>query len=127
MSAVGVASPRAQGQAMISTATAAVKATGALSVATAVSQKPSVAAASAITTGTKIADTWSARRCTGALPVWASSTRRAIWARAVTEPPRVPFTTRRPPAFHVDPGTASPGARYNEPGPALGREPHEAA
>ena len=56
MSAVGVASPSAHGQAMISTATAAVNATVALSVAAAVSQNPSVPTASAMTTGTKIAD-----------------------------------------------------------------------
>ena len=109
ISAVGVARPRAQGQAMISTATAAVNAVAALSVAAAVSQNPSVAAARAITTGTKTADTRSARRWTWALPVWASSTRRAIWARAVSAPTRVASTTRRPPALTVAPVTGSPG------------------
>ena len=52
-SAVGVASPSAHGQAMISTATAAVNANSADSPAP--SQKPSVATASPITIGTKIA------------------------------------------------------------------------
>ena len=33
-----------------------------------------------MTIGTKTAEIRSARRCTGALPVWASSTSRAIWA-----------------------------------------------
>ena len=107
--AVGVASPRAHGQAMISTATAAVNATVALSVAAAVSQNPSVATARAITTGTNTAATRSASRWTGALPVWASWTSRAIWARAVSAPTRVASTTSRPPALTVAPVTASPG------------------
>ena len=109
INAVGVARPRAQGQAMINTATAAVNAVVALSVAAAVSQKPSVAKARVITTGTKIADTRSARRWTSALPVWASSTIRPIWASAVSAPTRVARTTRRPPALTVAPATASPG------------------
>ena len=70
ISAVGVASPSAHGQAMISTATAAVNANVALSPVP--SQKPSVATASAMTTGTNTPETRSARRCTGALPVCAS-------------------------------------------------------
>ena len=65
-SAVGVASPSAHGQAMIRTATAAVKANSTDSPVPI--QKPSVAAASAITTGTKTPETRSARRWTGALP-----------------------------------------------------------
>ena len=68
ISAVGVARPRAHGQAMISTATAAVNAGRGASVAAAASQKPSVPAARAMTTGTKTAETRSARRWTGALP-----------------------------------------------------------
>ena len=86
ISAVGVASPSAHGQAMISTATAAVKANVAVSPVP--SQKPSVAAASAITIGTNTPETRSASRWTGALPVWASSTSRAIWASAVSAPTR---------------------------------------
>ena len=43
-------------------------------------QKPSVATAIASTTGTKIPDTRSASRCTGALPDCASVTSRPIWA-----------------------------------------------
>ena len=102
-----MASPRAHGQAMISTATAAVNAGGADSPAP--SQKPRVATASAMTIGTKTAEIRSARRCTGALPVWASSTSRAIWASAVSAPTRVARTTSRPPALTVAPVTASPG------------------
>ena len=62
-----------------------------------------------MTTGTNTAETRSASRCTGALPVWASVTRRAIWASAVSAPTRVARTTSRPPALTVAPATASPG------------------
>jgi len=107
ISAVGVARPRAHGQAMIRTATAAVKATSASDPVP--SQKPSVATDSVMTTGTNTAETRSARRCTGALPVWASSTSRAIWASWVSAPTRVARTSSRPPAFTVAPTTTSPG------------------
>ena len=106
-SAVGVASPSAHGQAMISTATAAVKAK--VAPAPLASQKPSVATDSAITIGTKTAEMRSASRCTGALPDCASVTSRPICARAVSAPTRVARTTRRPPALIVAPATASPG------------------
>ena len=106
-SAVGVASPSAHGQAMISTATAAVKANVASSPAA--SQKPSVAAASTITIGTNTPETRSASCCAGALPDCASVTSRPIWASAVSAPTRVARTTSRPPALTVAPATASPG------------------
>ena len=66
MSAVGVASPSAQGHAMTMTATAAVNA--AVVVAPKASHPASVSTERAITTGTNTAETRSARRCTGALP-----------------------------------------------------------
>ena len=106
-SAVGVASPSAHGQAMISTATAAVKAKVVSSPAPI--QKPSVETAIPITTGTNTPEIRSARRCTGALPDWASVTSRAICASAVSAPIFVARTTRRPPAFTVAPATSSPG------------------
>ena len=62
-----------------------------------------------MTIGTNTAEIRSASRCTGALPVWASSTSRAIWASAVSAPTRVARTTSRPPALTVAPVTASPG------------------
>ena len=105
--AVGVASPSAHGQAMISTATAAANAF--VAPAPSSSQNARVATDSAMTTGTKTAETRSARRCTGALPDWASETSRAIWASAVSAPTRVARTTSRPPAFTVAPATLSPG------------------
>ena len=95
MSAVGVASPSAQGQAMISTATAAVNAVRCRRRRRRASRRAS-AARSTITTGTKIAETRSASRCTGAFPDCASSTRRAIWASAVSAPTLVARTTSRP-------------------------------
>ena len=51
----------------------------------------------------------SARRWTGALPVWASSTSRAIWASAVSAPTLVARTIRRPPALTVAPAISEPG------------------
>ena len=106
-SAVGVARPSAQGQAMISTATAAANARP---VSPAAIQKTSVAVEITITIGTKIAATRSARRWTGALPDCASVTRRPIWASAVSAPTRVARTiSSPPPTFTVAPVTASPG------------------
>ena len=92
---------------MISTATAAVNANVAVSPVP--SQKPSVATASTITTGTNTPEMRSASRCTGAFPLCASSTSRAICASAVSAPTRVARTTSRPPALTVAPATSSPG------------------
>ncbi len=107
-SAVGVASPSAHGQAMIRTATAAVNAATVSPVAP--SQPPKVATAISRTTGTKTPEIRSARRCTRALPLCASSTSFAIRASRVSAPTRVASTTSRPPAFTVAPVTASPTA-----------------
>ena len=92
---------------MMSTATAAAKASP---VSPAPTQKPSVAAAIASTTGTKTAAMRSARRWTGALPDCAAVTRRPICASAVSAPTRVARTmSRPPPTLTVAPVTASPG------------------
>ena len=107
ISAVGVARPRAHGQAMISTDTAAVNA--AVSPSPVPAQNPNVATASAITIGTKMPEIRSASRWAWALPFCASSTRRAIWASCVSAPTLVAATTSRPPALTVAPTTASPG------------------
>ena len=69
-SAVGVARPSAHGQAMISTATAAVNAAVGAARRRAAS-RPAWPATSTITTGTNTADTRSASRCTCALPLCA--------------------------------------------------------
>ena len=102
-----MARPSAHGQAMISTATAAVKAS--VLEWPVASQPTSVSTASTSTIGTNTADTRSASRCTSALPDCASSTRRAIRASAVSAPTRVARTTSRPPALTVAPVTSSPG------------------
>ena len=91
---------------MISTATAAVNA-GVRPPPVPI-QKPSVAADSAITIGTNTPEIRSASRCASALPFWASSTSRAIWASWVSPPTRVTRTTSRPPALTVAPTTVSP-------------------
>ena len=105
--AVGVASPSAHGHAMISTDTAAVAAKTRGSPAN--SQPARVSADSTSTPGTNTDEMRSASACTGALPVWASSTRRPSWASWVSVPTRVARTTRRPFALIVAPTTASPG------------------
>ena len=66
INAVGVARPSAQGQAMISTATAAVNA--AATGPPVPIQNPSVATDNAITIGTKTPEIRSANRWAGALP-----------------------------------------------------------
>ncbi len=105
--AVGVARPSAHGQAMTRTETAATKAVDGSPSST--SQATKVSAARPRTRGTNTAETRSARRCTGALPSWAASTRRPIRARRVSAPTRVARTTSRPPALTVAPRTVSPG------------------
>ena len=106
-SAMGVASPSAHGQAITSTATAAVNAIEAS--APAISQPTSVASATTSTIGTKMPESRSARRCASALPDCASSTSRAICASWVSAPMRVARTMTRPPALTVAPATSSPG------------------
>ena len=107
-SAVGVARPSAQGQAMISTATAAVNA----SVAAWPVSEPAGERADRQHEHDRHEDrprSRSASRCTSALPDCASSTSRAMRASAVSAPTRVARTTSRPPALMVAPVTASPG------------------
>ena len=106
-SAVGVASPSAHGQAMISTATAAVNA-GARPEPRANTWISSVRAAMIITTGTNTCEIWSTRRWTGAFLDWASVTSLAIWASVVFSPVRVTSTSRRPEVFMVAPVTFEP-------------------
>ena len=93
---------------MMSTATAGAMACARLPVRA--NQKPSVATASTMTMGTNTPATRSASRCTGALPVCAASTKRAICASAVSAPTRVARTTNLPLALMVAPVTASPAA-----------------
>ena len=92
--AVGVARPSAHGQAMISTATAAVNAAAAECPDS--SQAASVTAAMISTAGTKTADTRSASRWIEALPLCASATIRAIRASWVSAPTLLARTRIRP-------------------------------
>ncbi len=106
ISAMGVARPSAHGQAMISTATAAVNAMEVPEPV--IIQYANVATASTSTTGTKMPEMRSARRWAAALPDCASSTICAICASWVSEPTRVARTTSRPLVLTVPPTTESP-------------------
>ena len=88
-SAVGVARPSAQGQAMTSTETAATSA-GSQRAADHHPADEGQIATTATTTGTKTALTRSTSRCTGALPVWAFSTRRMMRASVESAPTASP-------------------------------------
>ena len=107
MIAVGVARPRAQGQAMMRTATNRIMA--GTNSPPRLHQRMKVKKAIPITPGTKTAATRSARAWIGALLPWASWTRRIIWARAVSLPTFVVLNLRRPSLLMVAPTTASPG------------------
>ncbi|CAB4690493.1 unannotated protein [freshwater metagenome] len=108
MSAVGVASPRAHGHAMMRTATAAVKAFS--TSPSRMSHAAKVAALIAKTTGTKIEATLSATFCTGAFVACASRTNLAMRAKVVSPPTRVARTSNRPFWFTVADVTLSPTA-----------------
>ncbi len=108
MIAVGVARPRAHGQAMINTAVALRMAS--TTSAPEASQATSVTAATAITNGTNTPATRSASFCTGARDACASSTSRTTWARAVSAPTASATTTTRPCWLMVAPYTLSPAA-----------------
>ena len=106
MIASGVARPRAHGHEMMRTATAAETARAESPVAR--SHTTKVAIAKAMTMGTKMAEMRSARRCTCALPVCASSTMRAICASIVSAPTRVASTVSAPSVAMVPPTTPVP-------------------
>ena len=84
MMAVGVAKPKAHGQAMISTATKTSVAKVKAGSGPNSSQKRNAAKAAAMTDGTKTEATRSAKRWMGAFEAWASSTSRMIWASTVS-------------------------------------------
>ena len=105
-SAVGVARPSAQGQAMTRTATAAMKACWRDWPSR--SHTASVAAESTRTAGTKTPEMRSARRWTGALPAWAAVTIAPMRARVVPSPTRVARTSSAPETLTVAPVTSSP-------------------
>ncbi len=104
---VGVASPSAQGQAMMSTETAAM--TAYVGFGPTRIHTTNVAAAIAITMGTKIPATRSASRWIGAFVACASCTSRMIWASTVSDPTRDARRRNAPLRFTVPPTTKSPG------------------
>ncbi len=106
---IGVARPRAQGQAMISTDTALTTACARRGSGPNSSQAKNASAAIAMTAGTNQADTTSARRCTGARLRCASPTIRTIRASSVSAPTRSARITRPPVPLTVPPVTRSPG------------------
>ena len=84
MMATGVAKPKAQGQEITSTEIACSKA---ISVMTPLHSQPiNVPMESTIIAGTKMDDTLSAKRDTGALPTDAAITKSTICAKAVCSP-----------------------------------------
>ena len=86
MSAVGVANPIAQGQAMTSTATAERIACGSAALPPTAHHMQNVSRAMAATVGTNTRAARSTMRCTGALLPCASCTMRMMCARAVFSP-----------------------------------------
>ncbi len=128
MIAVGVAKPRAHGQAMTSTAIAdSVANSSGVSVGSTQgrnvapqsrigrrssansSQTRKLATAITMTPGTKTPVTRSASSWIGTFDPWASSTRRMTCDRKVSAPTRVARTWTRPSLLIVAPMTASPG------------------
>mmetsp|Transcript_72277 Transcript_72277/g.169208 ORF Transcript_72277/g.169208 Transcript_72277/m.169208 type:complete len:251 (-) Transcript_72277:1189-1941(-) len=123
MTAVGAASPRAQGQATTSTEIALIKLkvmllwrsdSGRPSRCTAPqprsnSHRTKVARLRTRTVGTKRLETRSANSCTGARCAWAASTRPTIWAKAELSPTASSRTWSCPPWLAVPPTTWSPG------------------
>src|SRR3546814_5768776 len=83
---VGVASPMAQGQAMISVATALTSAKVSAGSGPKASQTPAVSTATAMTAGTNHAVTRSTIAWIGSLAPWAASTIRMICASSVSAP-----------------------------------------
>ena len=108
MIAVGVASPSAHGQAMMSTATALRTAAPTSPPNSAHPAKTTMA--TRITAGTKTPDTRSASFWMGAFVAWASSTRRMIWLRAVLGPTNSTSTSSRPCWLTVAAKTRDPGS-----------------
>ncbi len=108
MMAVGVASPKAQGQAITNTGIKTLRAK--LMSPVAISQAMPAMRAMANTTGTKMPETLSASLAMGALEPWASSTRRMIWASAVSSPTFSARKRREPVVFRVAANTWSPAS-----------------
>ena len=105
---VGVASPMAQGQAMISTATALTSAKPRAGLGPKTSQTRKVSAAASITAGTNHIVTRSTSAWIGSLPPCACSTSRMICDSMVSPPTAVARKAKAPVWFTVPPTTAAP-------------------
>jgi hypothetical protein len=105
---IGVASPRAQGQAMMSTATALTRACAILGSGPTRPQTTKVAAAMATTTRTNHPDATSASFWMGARLRWASATMATMRERSVSAPTFSALITNEPVPFTVAPTTRSP-------------------
>ena len=106
---MGVASPSAQGQAMIRTETAARRPWAIRGSGPTSAQVTKAATAIATTAGTNQAATMSATRWMGARLRWASPTSLTIRARSVSAPTRSARITREPVPFTVPPTRPAPG------------------
>ena len=106
---VGVASPIAQGQAMISTDTPATSASVSAGSGPITSHTATVSAATAMTAGTNHSVIRSTSPWIGSLAPCASSTMRMICASVVSAPTRVARNCRLPAPATVPPVSASPG------------------
>ena len=93
---IGVARPSAQGQAMISTDTAATSPKASLGSGPNSAHARKASAATRTTSGTNQPATRSARRCAGARLRWAFATRSIMRASAVSRPTRSARMTRPP-------------------------------
>ena len=105
---MGVASPSAQGQAMISTDTAETNACASRGSGPQTAHTTPASTAAATTPGTKNAATRSASCCSGARLRCASATRWTIFASSVSRPTRSARITKLPPPFAVPPTTFAP-------------------
>ena len=107
---IGVAKPRAQGQAMISTATALTRAKAIAGAGPIIDHTTKVTRAATMTPGTNQAETVSARAWIGARERCASATMPTIRASRVSLPTRSASMTKEPVVLTVAPVTLSPGA-----------------
>ena len=109
---MGVASPSAQGQAMISTATAFTSAWANCGAGPRKYQAAKVATATTTTAGTNQADTRSASDWIGARLRWAAATWATMRASSVSAPTRSAHITKPPVPLRVPATTLSP-ARFS--------------
>ncbi len=105
---VGVASPMAQGQAMMSTATALTRAKPSAGCGPNTTQTPKVTTAMAMTAGTNQPVTLSTSAWIGSLAPWAASTMRTICASTVSEPTFSARKRKAPVVLIVPPTTLAP-------------------